>query len=107
MLKTVTIPFLLMTMIAAAPVWSLDRKSVRIDGNVHQKVKVDNAVNIGVGAGVKVRQSIGSIHGGVQLGGNVNQNVQIKNAVNIGVGLGLFSVGGSCQMIGSMGDPCR
>jgi hypothetical protein len=80
---------------------ALDRSSTEVKGNVDQKVKVDNAFNIGIGDGVTARQRIGAIGGGeVKIGGNVKQDVKVKNAFNIGIGKKVKA----CQDIGVSGD---
>jgi hypothetical protein len=101
MTKTTLFALTTAALLSLSSAYALDRSSTEVKGNVDQKVKVDNAFNIGIGDGVTARQRIGAIGGGeVKIGGNVKQDVKVKNAFNIGIGKNVKA----CQDIGVIGD---
>lgn len=99
-MKFQSLVFLTLPLLVTTNSYSFDRSTLKIGGNITQKVKAEKVVNVGIGLGVRAHQSIGSIHKGISLKGNVKQDVKVKKAVNIGIGL----FNRSCQSIGSMGD---
>lgn len=95
-----TVALVAATLFSVTAAHALDRSTLEIKGKVNQTVKVEKALNVGIGSRVTAKQAIGAIRGNTKIGGDVTQKIDVKEVLNVGIGSRVKA----CQDIGVIGD---